>query len=235
MSYPQPMPGEEGEKKGLLLRGIADLEKGFFYQIISSLLLAIATVILLTAVGTFLLTNPEDIETILKIASTSIVAAGVVAILGLIISIVGFIKILNGFKTIGAADNKYSIGATGVKLLVAGIILALLGMIIILPGAMAGSVGAILGGIGLLGLGGLLLVIGAILMIVALWRLSDLEEGSLIKIGVILLIVGALISQDGGSLLTFIGTILVYMGLRKIREKLEAEVSQSQPAAPQPL
>jgi len=224
----QPQLGE-ADKRRILLDGVRDIETGLLYNILASLLIAIGFSMIAAAFYAAITGGPNA-------AAERLMAAGLMAtvmvfliIIGLIVAIVGLFKIYSGFSTLSTIDKNYSIAVTGIKLSIGSLGLVVLASLALTLGIAASSIGLIVIGIGLILIGLLGMFVGAIMLLIGFWRLSALEGGSLIQAGIILIVLGIIFSDRGGLFLSFAGTVLIYLGVKKIRENLEIQAAEPSP------
>ena len=216
----QPSPPGMGESKHLMVEGLRKVENALLISIIADLLVVAAV---FAGLGVFLTSMGGNSADVLASAIAGAVTAGIIFLLALILGIVSFVYLYRGMDTLGAADPQLKIGSTGVKLSLGGMILFLLSFLMLIPAAMSQSLAGVMAAVPLLFFGVILLFVGGIMLLIAFWRLGNMEDGSLIHIGVILIILGGLLATTKiGGILSFIGTILVYIGVKNLREKMEA-------------
>ncbi len=151
------------------------------------------------------------------------VLAGIVA--ALVLSLVAVLLSLKGFYHLQLYDSlKYGIGYTGVKIGVAAVVLILLGAL----AALASHGGSLIGvwtGASLLIIGFIIALVSLVFIAVALWRLGDEEGGGLVRLGVVLWVLGIILAITRvGGLLAFIGSLLIMIGARDIRNKALARL-----------
>jgi hypothetical protein len=180
------------------IKGLEDAKKGTVFEIIGSILVSSGLVILiLTGEVNALLNNINN-----EIIASSI-SAGVVIIVGLIVNFVGLLYLYKGFKTLNYYGRDTGIGSTGIILFLIGIVMAILGF----ASALVFPLGILLAIAGVF-----MIIIGNILIGIGYYNLGSGFRDSNIKTGGILYLLGPFIF----SLLSFIGLILVYIGLSHV-------------------
>jgi len=124
----------------------------------------------------------------------------VLVIIGAILGILGLLSIRSGFRTLNSLGRDVGIGYTGTTLYLASLILILIGAILAI----------VLVGIFIAFIGEILLLIANILIGVGFYKVGEIYNESLTKVGGILAAIPI-------GIVSFIGYILVYVGLGKIR------------------
>jgi uncharacterized membrane protein len=203
----------------LLYEGANSVFKSYLISLVASIVFVAAVF----AAGVSALTSIARGHASEAVTSSLSTFAGVSAI-AFVLVLVAIYYLWRGFTSLKEYDfSKYSIGLTGLKLYFAGVILILLALIILIPAA-AGALGAWAAVAGLAVIGALLDIIGAIMVAIALWRLGDEPGGGLIKAGVILWILGILLSfSRAGGVIVLVASILIMIGAKDVRDRtLEA-------------
>ncbi len=142
-----------------------------------------------------------------------------------VVELIVLVLLRNGFMALRRKAAGIKIGVTGTLLQIIGSVLIFAALFIIIGFGSIVSSGGMLNAITHLGslpiastvamIPGLILAVtGIILTLVGLWRIADIYENDLLKIGTILFIVPGLIN--------FIGAILLYLGLGEAAEKEDA-------------
>jgi uncharacterized membrane protein len=222
--------GGESARLHLLYEG-AD---GVFKSYLISFIAAIVLVAAVFAAGMSALTAIMLGHAAGAVASSLATFAGV-SVIAFVLVLVAIYYLWRGFASLKEYDySKYSIGLTGLKLYFTGVILIILALIIAIPAA-GGALGAWAAVAGLALIGALLGIVGAVMVAIALWRLGDEPGGGLIKAGVILWILGILLTfSRAGSIIMLVASILIMVGAKDVRDRaLEAmRASSMGPSAP---
>ncbi len=168
-----------------LMMGISDLRSGAKYSLIAYLLtLLVAVAILATFPSMFAWGMNANVY---NMNLNFLIGLGVLVVLVgiaiLVVSIVAFYKFYKATGHLKEFDPRFSIGRTGILLVIAGLVVLLLGTFIVglaigltAPGNEPGSiVGVLLSMVGIIILGVALAVIGEILFAVMIMRLSEVE------------------------------------------------------------
>ena len=123
-----------------------------------------------------------------------------VTIIGVVLGIIGLLNVRGGFEILQSLGRDVGIGSTGGTLYLVSLILNLIGAILAI----------VIIGIFIMALGEVLVIIANILIGVGFYKVGDIYNESTTKIGGILAAIPI-------GIVSFIGLILVYIGLGKIK------------------
>jgi hypothetical protein len=155
-------------------------------------------------------------------------------------AVVGFAEIVLfrlAFRGLANVDQRFATPATLTLVEIIGLVLALIGVAVALDALyMAVScsgagqpllrscihVSVLLGGVALALIGALVALVGFIGMLLGIWRLGRRYEETLFKVGAILIIF---------PFLNFVGAILILLGTRSARRKLDSMAGSAVPPA----
>jgi len=174
--------------------GINKLRKGTLLLILVPLLIGFIALIL--GASLFSIATPGAVSAALG-AVGALVA---VIVIGAILGIIGLLNIRGGFRILNSLGRDVGIGYTGTTLYLVSLILILIGAILTI----------VLVGVFIVYLGEVLLIIADILIGVGFYKVGEIYNESTTKIGGILAAIPI-------GIVSFIGLILVYVGLGKIR------------------
>ncbi|AKA74574.1 DUF973 family protein [Saccharolobus solfataricus] len=219
------------------LEGIERLRSGSLFMILSALLLTIGIIVIILAglaIASFSFTSSASFSftssSVPPASSTGVVAGffgalvgiAIVLVISAVIGLLGILRIRSGFSILKNVGRDVGIGATGTTIYLVGLIIILIGALLTF----------ILVGIPILILGDILLLIGGVLIGLGFYRVGEVYNEGTVKIGGILVLVGSIIAD----LLSFIGFLLIYIGLGKIKPQQTLGMQQpyvSQPMVPQ--
>ncbi len=216
------------------LEGITFLR---YYAIISFLSLAAGIIVVVAFIGTFpygyivggVGASLGAVSFTSGNFDTLLAYAGIISSVTTVLAIAGIFMLYRGFGTLRELDEKFSLGRTGTILEVVGMVMLLVGtiaLISIMPsllavanGPTAGSAmqaefGTILATIALIAVAAIITLVGMIFVIIGLFRVGSQFNNSLVEVGAILIL-----------FLGIIGTILLYLGLTEIINKLRVDAS----------
>lgn len=184
------------------MEGIKNLRSGSLFLIISALLASIGVIITITG---GLLGFLFSLGTLSAVGAASsifgtIIGIVVLVLLSAIIGLIGILRIKSGFSILKSLGRDVGIGGTGTTIYLVGLIIAIIGAFLSI----------ILIGLPILALAEFLILIGGILIGVGFYRVGEIYNEGLVKIGGILIIIPV-------DLLNFIGFILAYIGLGKVK------------------
>ncbi|BFH74662.1 DUF973 family protein [Sulfurisphaera javensis] len=204
------------------LDGLKKLRGGAFFIIISPLLETIAFILFLPsliggvfaggAAGTASGGAAGGVAGALGAAIGVTIIFIAMIVIGAVLGILGVLRLRSGFSILQSLGRDVGIGSTGGTLYLVGLILTLIGAILTL---------AIIG-IFILVIAAILTLIGEILLGVGLYKVGDVYNEGLTKIGGILAAIPM-------GLISFVGYILVYIGLGKIINMVSSGVSPMAP------
>ncbi|QIW23943.1 DUF973 family protein [Sulfolobus sp. S-194] len=205
------------------LEGIKSVRSGVLFEIITALLVGIGIIVLLTSGVLLTGFSGSAVGAASGIVGT-LIGLIVLIIIGVVIGIVGLLRIRSGFNILKAVGRDVGIGGTGVTLLLVGYILMVIGAILSI----------VFIGIPILFIGAILALVGQILLGIGFYRIGEIYNTGLVKVGGILVVLSIIT-----DLLGFIGYILVYVGLGKIVNNLPISTSAPMqtyypPATPMP-
>lgn len=184
------------------LEGIKKMRSGLLFLIIVPLLMFIALIFIM---GTLFaaMASIGSPSSALGLGVSSILVSVILFILSAVLGVVGILRIRTSFGILKSLGKDVGIGGTGATLMLIALILYLIGGILIL----------VLVGVAIIVIAYLLALIGIILLGVGFYKVGSTYNESTTKIGGIL-------SAIPIGILTFIGYILVYVGLDKIENIL---------------
>ncbi len=132
----------------------------------------------------------------------------------IVVLIVEFILVYKGFGLLSRyRPEEYSIGFTGVKLVLVGLGLVFLGALLVIVQLSLTIILVLLGFI--------VVFIGRVLVWIALWRLGEEWNEGLVKAGVIVEVVSIVI-----RVLTIVAAILYVIGFRSVEDKIEKAIRE---------
>lgn len=190
--------------------GINKLRRGVLLLVLVPLLIGFIALILM--VPLLSVKGPGAVAAALGILG----AIAALVIIGAILGILGLLNIRSGFRTLNSLGKDVGIGYTGTTLYLVSLILVLIGAILTI----------VLVGIFIVALGEILLLIANILIGVGFYKVGEIYNESLTKVGGILAAIPI-------GIVSFIGYILVYIGLGKIRPMSIMSAVQMLPSQPQ--
>ncbi|MBB5255056.1 DUF973 family protein [Sulfurisphaera ohwakuensis] len=191
------------------LEGVKSIRSGVLFEIITALLVGIGIIILLTSGVLTAGLSGSAVGAASGIVGT-LIGLVVLIIIGVIIGIVGLLRIRSGFNILKAVGRDVGIGGTGVTLLLVGYILMVIGALLAI----------VFIGIPILFIGAILALIGQILLGIGFYRIGEIYNTGLVKVGGILVVLSIIT-----DLLGFIGYILVYVGLGRVVNNLPITTS----------
>ncbi len=204
-----------------LYDGIDKLYKGFLLAVIAYLILVVGVIIGVLSAWA-LIGHGDTVSAVWATASSAVAAV----IVGVVLGVVSFVFVVEGFNVLGSVKEGYRVGYRGSQLIIAALVVLVLAVaaIVAMPHAFPVF-------IALAAVAGLLALAGYIMVTIALWRLGEDYDSTLLKVGAILWVVGLLASVSGfGGLLMVVGVVLVVLGLREVRSR----IAPSQPVEPGP-
>ncbi len=227
MSYPPygPYGGQPAapyeRNLALAKEGVHKLYLASLIGIVAAIIAAIMFVVLLLGLTTassvsvtVITSNPGSPSTGWEQAtgpSPGIVIASLSGVLLLVaaVLIIEFILSYKGFDLLSRyKPEEYSIGFTGVKLVLAGLGLVFLGALLVIV-QLSLMITLVL-------LGFIVAFIGRVLVWIALWRLGEEWNEGLVKAGVIVEVISIVI-----RVLTIVAAILYVIGFRSVEDKIE--------------
>lgn len=173
--------------------GLQALRSGILILIVYALLVGIGFISLIPAILAGL---------------AGIAAAAIIILIGLILALIGLLRIRTGFNILKSIGRDVGVGGTGVTLYLVGAILGIIGAILTI----------VLIGIPILFLGLILLLIGQILIGVGIHNIGSTYKEGLVSVGGILVAIPI-------DIISFIGYILSYIGLGRVIDKVRSGFS----------
>ncbi|QGA54032.1 DUF973 family protein [Sulfolobus sp. E5-1-F] len=197
------------------LEGIGKLRSGSLFMILAVLLAAIGTLVIISAGIASSMFSAATGNAAGIIASGIGLLAGIaiVILIGAIVGLLGVLRVRSGFSILKSLGKDVGIGETGTTLYLVGLIIVIIGALLTI----------VIVGLPILVLGEIIALIGGILIGIGFYRVGEIYNEGLVKIGGILIAIPI-------DLLNFIGFILVYVGLGRVRP---SPMVTQQPLVPQ--
>ncbi|QXJ34976.1 DUF973 family protein [Saccharolobus shibatae] len=197
------------------LEGIGKLRGGSLFMILSVLLAAIGILVIISAgvLGGMFSAASGNVGGAIAAGIGLLAGIAIVILIGAIIGLVGILRIRSGFSILKSLGRDVGIGETGTTLYLVGLIIIIIGALLTF----------VLIGVPILILGEIIALIGGILIGIGFYRVGELYNEGLVKIGGILIIIPI-------DILNFVGFILAYVGLGRVRP---LPTPTQQPSVPQ--
>ncbi|MCH4816321.1 MAG: DUF973 family protein [Saccharolobus sp.] len=197
------------------LEGIGKLRGGSLFMILSVLLAAIGILVIISAgvLGGMFSVASGNVGGAIAAGIGLLAGIAIVILIGAIIGLVGILRIRSGFSILKSLGRDVGIGETGTTLYLVGLIIIIIGALLTF----------VLIGVPILILGEIIALIGGILIGIGFYRVGELYNEGLVKIGGILIIIPI-------DILNFVGFILAYVGLGRVRP---LPTPTQQPSVPQ--
>ncbi|QXJ31985.1 DUF973 family protein [Saccharolobus shibatae] len=197
------------------LEGIGKLRGGSLFMILSVLLAAIGILVIISAgvLGGMFSVASGNVGGAIAAGIGLLAGIAIVILIGAIIGLVGILRIRSGFSILKSLGRDVGIGETGTTLYLVGLIIIIIGALLTF----------VLIGVPILILGEIIALIGGILIGIGFYRVGEIYNEGLVKIGGILIIIPI-------DILNFIGFILAYVGLGRVRP---LPTPTQQPSVPQ--
>ena len=177
--------------------GINKLRKGSLILILASIFITILVVILAFSLLSISPSYPS--ASVVVSVMGIVIGLIIVAIIGVIAGIIGIWNIKDGFKILRNLGKDVGIGYVGAVLYIVALILIMIGVSLVL-----------IGGVFAVIFGAIVEIVSNILIGIGFYKVGEIYNEGITKIGGILVAIPV-------NIISFIGYILVYIGLGKIK------------------
>ncbi|ACP37377.1 Protein of unknown function DUF973 [Sulfolobus islandicus M.14.25] len=184
------------------LEGIGKLRSGSLFMILAVLLAAIGILVVISAgmFGGMFSAASGNVSGVIASGIGLLVGIAIVILIGAIIGLIGILRIRSGFGILKSLGRDVGIGEIGTTLYLVGLIIIIIGALLTI----------VLIGFPILILGEIIALIGGILIGIGFYKVGEIYNEGLVKIGGILIVIPI-------DLINFVGFILAYVGLGKVR------------------
>ncbi|ACP44796.1 Protein of unknown function DUF973 [Sulfolobus islandicus Y.G.57.14] len=184
------------------LEGIGKLRSGSLFMILAVLLAAIGILVIISAgmLGGMFSAASGNVIGVIASGIGLLVGIAIVILIGAIIGLIGILRIRSGFGILKSLGRDVGIGEIGTTLYLVGLIIIIIGALLTI----------VLIGFPILILGEIIALIGGILIGIGFYKVGEIYNEGLVKIGGILIVIPI-------DLINFVGFILAYVGLGKVR------------------
>ncbi len=189
-------------------------------SISSNLFGLVAFIILVLSIGV-ILRDISSTSKLLTLGGVTIIAVVVVSFVGVILNLVSFVYLRSGYRLLKKSSERFNSPYMGINLYFVGLVLIVVAVLLVIGGVLANSIALVLAGIAMAIVAAILSLIGQVLgLIVGSFRLRDHFNDSTFGAAGIMFIIGIFF-----ALFSFIGAILVYLGVNSTMKRIQQPVN----------